>query len=193
MHFSYLRAGHEAKEGNEIVPFFIYQMNSNSLQERLESMMETILEGNDHYFLVDLKVSLGNNIKVVLDADSGVSIDKCVDFNRRLYKQIEEDGLVPEGDFALEVSSPGVDEPLKLERQYRKNLGRQVEVVLKDGTRSEGKLSELTDSGLVIEETRGKQQAAGKPGQPGKMPGKKKETVIQQHSYSIHIKQQKFK
>lgn len=159
------------KKGNEIVPFFIYQMNSISLQERLEQMVAAMLDGNEDYFLVDLKVLPGNNIKVILDADSGVSIDKCVNYNRFLYKQIEADGLFPEGDFALEVSSPGVDEPLKLDRQYRKNMGRLVEVVLKDGSKKEGKLVELTETGLVIEETRGKNPS-------GKPTGKKKETVI---------------
>lgn len=159
------------KKGNEIVPFFIYQMNSTSLQERLENMVAAMLEGNEDYFLVDLKVRPGNNIRIVLDADSGVSIDKCVDFNRTLYKQIEAEGLFPDGDFALEVSSPGVDEPLKLDRQYRKNVGRQVEVILKDGSKKEGKLVELTETGLVIEETRGKAPS-------GKPTGKKKEIVI---------------
>ncbi|HYF32796.1 MAG TPA: ribosome maturation factor [Chitinophagaceae bacterium] len=166
------------KKGNEIVPFFIYQMNSTSLQETLENMVSAMLEGNEDYFLVDLKIRPGNNIKVVLDADSGVSIDKCVDYNRYLYKQLETAGLFPDGDFSLEVSSPGVDEPLKLQRQYRKNLGRQVEILLKDGSKREGKLSELTDNGLVIEETRSKNQAAGKPGMPSKLPGRKKELVV---------------
>jgi ribosome maturation factor RimP len=158
------------KKGNEIVPFFIYQMNS-TLQERLEQMIATMLEGNNDYFLVDLKVTPGNNIKVILDADSGVSIAKCVDYNRKLYKQIEADGLFPDGDFALEVSSAGVDEPLKMERQYRKNIGRQVEVVMKDGSKREGKLAELSTNGLVVEETKGKNPS-------GKPTGKKKEIII---------------
>lgn len=158
------------KEGNEIVPFFIYQMNS-TLQERLEQMVATMLDGHDGYFLVDLKITPGNNIKVMLDADSGVSIAKCVDYNRSLYKQIEEVNLFPDGDFALEVSSAGVDEPLKLERQYRKNVGRLVEIVLKDGSKCEGKLASFSDDGLVVEETKGKNPS-------GKPTGKKKEIVI---------------
>jgi ribosome maturation factor RimP len=146
----------EEKKGNEVVPFFICQMNSTSLQERLENMVTTMLEGNGDYFLVDLRIRPGNNIKVILDADSGVTIDKCVDYNRKLYKQIEASGLFPDGDFALEVSSAGIDEPLKLDRQYKKNIGRHVEIILKDGTRKEGKLTEANEAGLVIEETRGK-------------------------------------
>jgi ribosome maturation factor RimP len=159
----------EVKKGNEVVPFFIYQMNST--QERLENMVATMLEGNEDYFLVSLKITPGNNIKVILDADSGVTIDKCVAYNRQLYKQIEDSGLFPDGDFALEVSSAGVDEPLKLDRQYKKNIGRLVEVILKDGTKREGKLTEVTEDALVIEETKGKA-----PG--GKPTGKKKEVVV---------------
>lgn len=161
----------EVKEGNELVPFFIYHMNSSTLQERLENMVNTMLEGNEDYFLVDLRITPGNNIKVILDADSGVTIEKCVDYNRKLYKQIEAAGLFGEGDFSLEVSSAGVDEPLKLDRQYKKNLGRLVEVILKDGTKREGKLAEVTETGLVVEETRGK-------GPSGKPTGKKKEVVV---------------
>jgi ribosome maturation factor RimP len=158
-------------KGNEIVPFFIYQMNSTSQQERLIDMVNTMLGENEEYFLVELRVKPGNNIQVILDADSGVSIAKCVDYNRRLYKQIEESGLFADGDFALEVSSAGVDEPLKLDRQYRKNIGRQVELVLKDGTRKEGKLSEVSETGLVLEETKGKSPS-------GKPTGKKKEIIV---------------
>lgn len=159
------------REGNEVVPFFIYHMNSTSLQERLENMVATMLEGNEDYFLVSLKVKPGNNIKVMLDADSGVTIDKCVSYNRKLYKQIEESGLFPDGDFSLEVSSAGIDEPLKLDRQYKKNIGRQVEVVLNDGARVEGKLTAVNPDGLVLEETRG--------AQPGAKPtGKKKEVKV---------------
>ena len=159
------------REGNEVVPFFIYHMNSTSLQDRLENMVATMLEGNEDYFLVNLKIKPGNNIKVMLDADSGVTIDKCVSYNRKLYKLIEEAGLFPDGDFSLEVSSAGIDEPLKLDRQYKKNIGRQVEVVLNDGARVEGKLTAVNPDGLVLEETKG--------AQPGAKPtGKKKEVKV---------------
>lgn len=134
-------------------------------------MVTTMLEGNEDYFLVDLRIRPGNNIKVILDADSGVTIEKCVDYNRQLYKQIEAAGLFPDGDFALEVSSAGVDEPLKFERQYKKNVGRQVEVILKDGSKKEGKLSEVSHDGLLVEEVKGKNPQ-------GKPTGKKKEVVI---------------
>jgi len=165
------------REGNEVVPFFIYHMNSTSLQDRLENMVAAMLEGNEDYFLVSLKIRPGNNIKVMLDADSGVTIEKCVNYNRYLYKQIEAAGIFPEGDFSLEVSSAGIDEPLKLDRQYKKNIGRQVEVVLADGSRLEGKLAAVNETGLVLEETKGTQ--------PGAKPtGKKKEVKVHEILFS---------
>lgn len=119
--------------------------------------MVTILLADDPgYFLVEVKISPTNNIKVFLDADSGVSIDKCVKYNRALYKQIEESGIFPGNDFSLEVSSPGLDEPLKLKRQYSKNTGRNVEVILQDGSKIEGKLTGVSDADIQVEEIKGK-------------------------------------
>ena len=105
---------------------------------------------------MDIKIKPTNNVKVYIDGDQGISIEKCVQFNRALYKRIEEAGLFPGGDFSLEVSSPGLDEPLKLHRQYRKNIGRQVELVLQDGSKIEGRLLEVSEDGIIVEETRGK-------------------------------------
>ena len=122
----------------------------------MTQFINELLEGDTDNFLVDLRVKPGNNIKVFLDADSGISIARCVSINRALYKKIEEAAWFPEGDFSLEVSSPGLDEPLKLLRQYRKNLGRSVEVTMKDASRIEGKLLEVTEDGIVVEEIKGK-------------------------------------
>ncbi len=104
-------------------------------------MIEEILRTEPVYFLVDLRIKPINNIKVFLDGDSGITIEKCVQVNRKLYKKLEEAALFPEGDFSLEVSSAGLDEPLKSLRQYKKNIGRPVEVQLLDGTQKEGVLT----------------------------------------------------
>ena len=64
--------------------------------------------------------------------------------------------MFPNGDFSLEVSSPGLDEPLKLFRQYRKNIGRYVDVTMKEGSRVEGKLIDTTEDGIVVETETGK-------------------------------------
>src|SRR5579871_3935082 len=99
----------------------------NETIKAVESFVQAVLEGETAYFLVDIRIKPTNNLKVFIDGDQGISIEKCVQYNRALYKKLEESGLFPSGDFSLEVSSPGLDEPLKLLRQYRKNVGRQVE------------------------------------------------------------------
>jgi len=99
-------------------------------------------------------------VKVFIDGDNGISIEKCVQFNRRLYKMIEDSGIFPPGEFSLEVSSPGVDEPLKLHRQYAKNINRFVEVLFNDGTKKEGKLVQVAESDIIIEQTSGKGKKA---------------------------------
>jgi len=87
-------------------------------------------------------------------------IDMCVRINRKLYKLIEENAFYPEGDFSLEVSSPGITEPLKLHRQYTKNIGRDVEVVFSDLSIKEGKLIAVAEADIVIEQTEGKGKKA---------------------------------
>ena len=126
--------------------------------DKVKEILESLL--TDDIFLVDMKVKPTNNIKIYLDADSGLGIEKCIKINRALYKQIEELALYPDGDFSLEVSSPGVDEPLKLIRQYKKNIGRNVEVSLNEGTKKEGKLISVSDEGIMIEYTEGKGKKA---------------------------------
>jgi len=68
--------------------------------------------------------------------------------------------IYPDGDFSLEVSSPGIEEPLKLYRQYVKNTGREVEVVLMDGSISNGKMVEVNEKEIKIEFTEGKNKKA---------------------------------
>ena len=115
-----------------------------------------MLVNDPAYFLVEIRIKPTNNVKLFLDGDQGVTIEKCISWNRALYKKIEEENLFPNGDFSLEVSSPGVDEPLKLFRQYKKNIGRSVEVILKDGIKVAGKLLEVSEQAITVEETKGK-------------------------------------
>ena len=122
-------------------------------------MVSDILGPEPAYFLVEARIKPTNNFKIFLDGDQGITIEKCVQFNRALYKKIEEANFFPSGDFSLEVSSPGLDEPLKLFRQYRKNIGRPVEVLMKDGTRKEGKLLEVTEDGIIVEELPGQEKS----------------------------------
>jgi ribosome maturation factor RimP len=126
----------------------------------LEQLIDEQIAGYPDVFLVSVKIKPTNNIKVYLDADSGLPIDICVKINRALYKQIEERAWYPEGDFSLEVSSPGIDEPLRLTRQFQKNVGRPVEVILLDESKQEGDLLAVTEEQITIRVTTGKGKKA---------------------------------
>ncbi len=128
----------------------------------IENLIGELLADTQDIFLVSVRIKPTNNIKVFLDADTGLSIDKCVKINRAMYRIIEEKGWYPDGNFSLEISSAGVEEPLKLIRQYKKNIGRSVEVIMNDDTRQEGKLLEVNDNSIQLEYTEGKNKKAVK-------------------------------
>jgi len=131
-------------------------MNKDQQIQAIAQMMNGLLEQEPAYFLVEITIKPTNNIKVFLDSDTGVVIEKCVAFNRQLYKLIEESELYPAGDFSLEVSSPGLEEPLKLHRQYVKNVGRLVEVTPVEGTVLTGVLKEVGEAQITLVEEKGK-------------------------------------
>jgi ribosome maturation factor RimP len=124
--------------------------------DTITGMIASIIAGSPDIFLVEVKIKPTNNVKVFLDGDSGISIQRCAEVNRSLYKRLEESNLFPGGDFSLEVSSPGLDEPLKLQRQYQKNIGRDVEITTTEGTKIEGRLTKADQEQLTIEEEKGK-------------------------------------
>ena len=143
-------------------------MNIDSQIQAIEQKVMALIDPDPENFLVEVKIRPGNNIKIFVDADHGISIDKLAQYNRSLYRQIEESGLFPNNDFSMEISSPGLDEPLKLRRQYLKNTGRYVEIILKSGIKKEGKLISA-DKEIVIEEEKGNK--------------KKKEVILHSLSY----------
>ena len=124
--------------------------------EQIENFLFRFIEKSEDTFLVEVKITPGNQITVLLDADNGITIEKCTAINKALYKYLEESEIFPDGNFSLEVSSPGLDKPLKLHRQYKKNIGRKVEVELNDGAKLEGILSQVNEEDITIEEKQGK-------------------------------------
>ena len=131
-------------------------MNDGTTLKKIEDFVAEFTSQMETVFPVEIKISSANDIKVFLDADDGITIEKCTIVNKALYKYIEEAGLFPGGNFSLEVSSPGLDEPLKLRRQYKKNTGRKVEVLLNNGNKIEGTLLATEDDAIIIEEKTGK-------------------------------------
>src|SRR5687768_10142714 len=142
------------KEGNEDRSLLLF--SDMSMEDQIEQRVNRLIEAEPDVFLVEVRIKPTNNIKVFLDADNGISIDRLVQFNRKLYRQFEEEQVFPNNDFSLEISSPGLDEPLKLNRQYKKNIGRFVEVTQADGTMTEGKLISAEEDQVVVEEEKGK-------------------------------------
>jgi len=129
-------------------------------EEQIQEFLNPLLE--DDTFLVEIRIKPTNNVKVYLDADNGLAIERCIKINRALYKKLEEAAIFPDGDFSLEVSSPGVGEPLKTLRQYKKNVGRDVEVFLKDDSVIAGKLIDVNEGFLTLEVVEGKNKKAVK-------------------------------
>lgn len=115
-----------------------------------------ILEETD-LFLVDLTVKPSNKILIEIDSFKGVSIDECAmvstSMETKLNRNVE--------DFELEVSSPGLGQPFKVPQQYQKNIGNQVSVLLKDGTKYTGKLLDA-NSTMVKVEIKEKMKVEGK-------------------------------
>src|SRR5690606_27743862 len=99
-------------------------------------------------FIVDIKIS-NSKIIILLDGDEGVGIHDCASVSRHIGFHLEEENLI-DNAYNLEVSSPGLDTPLLLDRQYQKNVGRNVSIKLADGNRIEGKLLEVKQDGILI-------------------------------------------
>ncbi|MFM7671384.1 MAG: ribosome maturation factor [Bacteroidota bacterium] len=131
-------------------------MLNNELIETVTQRAEALIGSDPSLFLVEVRIKPTLNIKMYVDGDQGVSVDRLIQYNRALYRQLVEEGILPDGEFSLELSSPGLDEPLKLHRQYVKNVGRSVEVVTLEGTRVAGKLTEVAETGFTVEEVKGK-------------------------------------
>ncbi|WP_298390067.1 ribosome maturation factor [Hydrotalea sp.] len=135
-------------------------MSTQTQIEQITGIINVLLATEPAFFCVAVNIKPTQNIKIFLDGDEGLPIEKCVYFNRKLYQHISGAGIFPEGEFSLEVSSPGVSEPLKLHRQYVKNIGRNVEVVFTDNTIKEGVLLAVTEQDILIEQTTGKGKKA---------------------------------
>ena len=147
-------------KGTEAFPSFILKriqsMDTSTGNEQIEEFINNFIKKWPEIFLVDVKIAPGNKITVLMDSDKGLTIENCTIINKALYHYIEETNLFGTQNFSLEVSSFGVGNPLKFLRQYQKNIGRTIEVILKDGNRLEGTLLAADEQNLTIEEKTGK-------------------------------------
>lgn len=132
----------------------------------VEALIAEKIDGTST-FVVSLTISASNQIHVLLDDDEGLSIDRCVELSRQIEHNLDRESE----DFELSVSSPGLDKPLMVQRQYPKNIGRTLKVTTVDGQKVEGELKRADENVIVIQ-TKVKERIEGR---------KKKEWVITDH------------
>lgn len=100
----------------------------------------------DDLFIVDVKVSAASEIEVLVDSDGSVTIDDCITLSRAMEAKLDRETE----DFSLTVASAGIGQPLKVFRQYRKLIGKPVEVVLKSGVKITAELRDATEEQITL-------------------------------------------
>jgi len=122
----------------------IIMLNKETITEIVNNaIMETSI------FLVEVKVSATNKVIVLLDTDQGITIDECAKVSRFINDQLDREIE----DYELEVSSPGITHPLKLKRQYEKNIGRDLEIKFLDGKKIKGQLIQVNEDNIFLAPT----------------------------------------
>lgn len=111
-------------------------------KELIGGIVEKALEGTDN-FLIEVKVTPDNSVTVEIDSMTGVDIDTCARLTREIESQVDREVE----DYELEVGSAGLTSPLKVRRQYEKNIGNELEVLTKDGRKLTGALKSVSADG----------------------------------------------
>ncbi|KYG83860.1 ribosome maturation factor RimP [Roseivirga echinicomitans] len=119
---------------------FVEKVAIDSLKDESYFIVEVIVKG----------VSGKTKILVLLDSDTGFNIDDCADLSRAISNEMEAEAIMDD-PYILEVSSPGLDHPLKSKRQYQKNVGRDLKLVLTDSSIVKGKLIEVCENTIKFE------------------------------------------
>lgn len=112
----------------------------------VENLLKESLEEKQHLFLIDLSISEDNSIKVVIDGDTGVTVEDCMFVSRAIEHNLDRE----EQDFSLEVASAGATAPLKNKRQFKKNVGRTLELKTND-KEIEADLIDATDNYILVQ------------------------------------------
>ncbi|MEO6728485.1 MAG: ribosome assembly cofactor RimP [Candidatus Dojkabacteria bacterium] len=120
-----------------------------SVEKRIRELIEEKIADRPDLFIVEIKVLNNKQVTILLDGDNGVGIHDCALVSRHVGFHLEEENVIDQA-YTLEVSSPGLDTPLILERQFQKNIGRTLEIKLKEGKTATGKLLKSDDEAIVI-------------------------------------------
>ncbi len=123
------------------------------IEKRVSELVEEKITeiGRADLFLVSVKMLPNGKLIILVDGDKGIGIAECAQISRYVGFRLEEENAI-EDAYNLEVSSPGLDAPLALPRQYVKNIGRSLAIKMVDGSKREGKLSGLTEDAILVEE-----------------------------------------
>ena len=138
------------QRGNDLFPlFYIVTMNEliNKITEIVEEKFQE--EQFSDCFIVEIKIAKDFKIEIFADSDSGMTIGKCAAISRHVGKILDEADMI-DTKYKLEVSSPGFDRPL-VKRQFFKNTGRHIRVIIKNNTLIEGLLSAVGESAIVLD------------------------------------------
>ncbi|MGL1886506.1 MAG: ribosome maturation factor RimP [Reichenbachiella sp.] len=121
--------------------------------ENIEKWVNDQLADQEDLFLVDI-IKKGNSdvakVVILIDGDNGVPIEKCVEISRNISRRIDEEMELID-PLTYEVSSPGLDHPLKFQRQYVKNIGKSLSITLNDKSQTEGKITSVQDNSVELE------------------------------------------
>jgi len=129
-------------------------MTFQQIKEHIESFINQNLDSENH-FLVQVNIGSGKvqegKVQILIDSDLGITIEECAAYSRKLGKHLEEADMF-ENAYTLEVASPGLDFPISTERQFLKNINRQLIVETKaGGAPIEGKLMNYKPDSLQLE------------------------------------------
>lgn len=122
----------------------------DELEDLVRSLAEPLLERHGAE-LVELSVLRGRTqlIRIVADTPSGIDLDTCASVSRELSRMLDVDDPIP-GHYTLEVTSPGLDRPLRAPRDFERNRGRLVRIVLAQG-QHEGTIEEVGQDSVTVE------------------------------------------
>jgi len=127
-------------------------------EERVQQLVEEHLKSRPDLFLIDMKISPDSNIVITIDGDQSLSLQDCLDLSRAVESQLDREAH----DFSLQVTSSGLSEPLKLVRQYKKNIGRPLDLLLQNDKKVEGKLTHVNETEITLEQQFRRPKKVGK-------------------------------
>ncbi|WP_223266347.1 ribosome assembly cofactor RimP [Gelidibacter gilvus] len=116
-------------------------------ENTVKTLIENGLEERSDLFLIDLKIGADNKISVVIDGDNGVTVEDCMFMSRAIEHHLDRE----EDDFSLDVASAGATSLLVNKRQYKKNIGRILDVKAKPDVMLEGVLTDVSDDEVTLE------------------------------------------